>query len=448
MAEKTYPVYSVDPTTGEEIITYPDGTVEPVTGNFESAPVASRPAGTEQTDANPAVTTGGFVPVTDTSTPVTAPVSDTSDAPASGSTYSPRGGYSGRRSYDSGGGYDGSPDGYLPQYANGGLHPSRTGGTDLAGLGDRIRAANGQPPGSSYREQIYSPSGASAGPFGTSAPSEGAAGADWAFTPSGHPTSGGGGGTHPLYDRLRAKGQAMESRVRGMASGFGSGGGGGYSSGGYSSGGYSAAAPPETPKPPRMHGEWAKGLDPTQAMELAYRPTFLLPTVFPKMSGASPAYQLLSDMPAYQLGILSKRGFDGGPSDVANAVGNFYEGAGGPKNDLPEFDKVFRNLSDPKSGGGIDQMFSGVEAGRGDQESYTSPGYVYGGEPPAAGIAAQSYTSMVDAALSLLPAPTAMKYGSEGYGGYLMDKWGSRALKRPAGKGQPINTWVGKRLMR
>jgi hypothetical protein len=45
-----------------------------------------------------------------------------------------------------------------------------------------------------------------------------------AFGESGRPYSGGGGHTSGLYDAIRAKGQAMASKVRGMAEGVGSGG--------------------------------------------------------------------------------------------------------------------------------------------------------------------------------------------------------------------------------
>jgi hypothetical protein len=441
--------YFVDPETGETMIQRDDGTVVPYS---EASGVPQDPHGREGepiTDADPNYT-GGYVPLT--GEPEEEPVSDeNADSYTRGSygsrrTYPSRG-YSGRRY----GGSDYSDDGggYLPPYANGALHPSKTGGqlaTGLAGLGDRIRAANNQPPKGDYddREQVNVPGGASAGPFETSAASSPYKG----FRGPGTTSSGGGGGnTHPLYDQIRAKGDAMAAKVRGMASGIGSGGGsytsGGYSSPSYSSGSYTAAAPEE----PKMRG-LARGMDPQQAGELSYRPSMLIPELFPGLSGASPLYQAMAELPAAAMGMMAKRGYDGGPSDLVNAVGGVYEGFA--EDTLPSFDQMFRNLSNPKEGGGIDVMFSGEKAGPGDYESTLSPGYVYGQEPPLMGESATMYAPMLDAALMMLPGPTAAKYSSEvgGYGSYLMDRWGSRAIKRPPGKGRTINEYVGRRLMR
>ena len=45
---------------------------------------------------------------------------------------------------------------------------------------------------------------------------------------------------------------------------------------------------------------------------------------------------------------------------------------------------------------------------------------------------------------------TAQKYGvaSGGWGSYLLDKWASKAMKRPPGKGKPVYRYVGKKLFR
>jgi hypothetical protein len=444
--------YFVDPETGETMIQRDDGTIVPYS---EASGVPQDPHGREGepiTDADPNYS-GGYVPLT--GEPEEEPVSDENAGSYTRGSYGsrrpyPSRGYSGRRY---GSDYDDQGGGYLPPYANGLLHPSRTGGqlaTGLQGLGDRIRAANGQPPKGGYddREQIYSPSGASAGPFGVQSPRS-ALEKSPLYTRGATSGSGGGGGgnTSPLYDQLRAKGDAMAAKVRGMASGIGSGGGsytsGGYSTPQYSSSSYTAAAPAE----PRMRG-LAKGMDPAQAGELSYRPSMLIPELFPGLSGASPLYQAMAELPAAAMGMLSKRGYDGGPSDLVNAIGGVYEGFAEDR--LPSFDEMFRNLSNPKQGGGIDTMFSGEKAGKGDIESTLSPGYVYGAEPPLMGESATAYSPMLDAALMMLPGPTAAKYSSSvgGYGSYLMDRWGSRAIKRPPGKGRTINEYVGRRLMR
>lgn len=66
------------------------------------------------------------------------------------------------------------------------------------------------------------------------------------------------------------------------------------------------------------------------------------------------------------------------------------------------------------------------------------------------GEAAASYGGLLDAALSQEPMLTAQKYGtiSGGWGSYLTDKWASKAMKRPPGKGTPVYTSVGRKLFR
>ena len=188
----------------------------------------------------------------------------------------------------------------------------------------------------------------------------------------------------------------------------------------------------------------AKGMDPTQAANIGLHPSFLLPKLFPGFSGASPLYQSLADLPAAQLGML-RGNWKGTPSSTVNAIGSVYEKIG-KDSWFPSADKMLGNLAKP--GKGIEEMFGGVKAGRGDQESYTAPGYQYGMEPLNASYAADQYGALLDAALLPLASETAAKYGSEGYGGWLIDKWGSKALKKPAGKGKPIYASVGRKLMR
>jgi hypothetical protein len=93
-------------------------------------------------------------------------------APAASGTYGGQrtsGGYTPRRSYSARG-----PSGGDDDYGSSEL-PTRSapGIGALAGLGDRIRGAVGAGDGSGYRQQVTQPdSGASAGPFGVSAPSD------------------------------------------------------------------------------------------------------------------------------------------------------------------------------------------------------------------------------------------------------------------------------------
>lgn len=193
-----------------------------------------------------------------------------------------------------------------------------------------------------------------------------------------------------------------------------------------------------------MRGPYARGLDPSQAMGLSLRPTAMIPKVFPGLSGASPFYGLLSELPAAQLAPLMRRGYDGGPSDLANATGRFYQHAGADMS-LPDTNQLLRNLGNPRGGGGIDDMFGGVRVGKGDQESYSAPGFVYGQEPLPAGSAASTVQGMLDAIFtSTLPAPTAT--AASAYANYLVDKGTARVMKRPAGHGRSLNEVVGRRF--
>jgi hypothetical protein len=245
----------------------------------------------------------------------------------------------------------------------------------------------------------------------------------------GHPNDGGGGGgASATYWNLRNKLSSAGS----SSSSYGS-----YKS-------YDSGSSFAEPKEEKMRGPYAKGLDPDQAQGLMFRPTAMLPRVFPKLEGATPLYDLMSSLPAAQLAMLSKRGFDGGPSDLANGVGKLYQGFG--NNELPDFDTLWNNLSSPKKSGGIAELFQGAKAGKGDYDPYGS-GYEYGKEPLPMGEAASTYQGLLDAVLATtMPTETAGKYSAQG--NYLIDQASSKALKRPAGKGTPIYKSVGRRLFR
>lgn len=300
------------------------------------------------------------------------------------------------------------------------------------------------PPGPApSREQLSVPGGAAVGPFAHRSAEPPA--------PYGASSGGGGGGSggSPLYQRMRAaaaaKGDAMASTLRGMAGGLGRSSAAPAPASPARAGTAFGGTAVKEPRPEPMRGPYAKGLDPDQAMGLALRPQAMLPLAMKGLDPASPLYASLSALPAYPLAILSKRGYDGSPSDLANAVGNFYE-AVGERDKLPSFDTLFRNLSDPKRGGGIDDLFSGVEATRGEPTAYGSE-YAYGQEPLAMGEAAYQYQTMLDAILgATLPAETAAKYSA--YGGHLINTASAKAMKRPAGKGKTINQIVGRKLLR
>jgi hypothetical protein len=173
----------------------------------------------------------------------------------------------------------------------------------------------------------------------------------------------------------------------------------------------------------------------------------MLPDLFPGLDGASPLYAAMKSLPASGLATLTKRGSDQGPSDFTNELADVYEGF--EKGNLPSFDRLVGNMARP--GKGLEQMFQGTPIGQADagvMESTLSPGYAYGEEPLSASEATYTFAPLLDAATAMLPSLTAAGTGSQGYGGYLMDKWGSKALRKDAGKGTSLPAYVGKRLMR
>ena len=194
-----------------------------------------------------------------------------------------------------------------------------------------------------------------------------------------------------------------------------------------------------------MRGPYAKGLDPAQAAGLSLRPTAMLPTVFPGLGPDTPAYQRMAGLPGCTNRHALSNGYGGSTEDLANNLGTVYDRFGAGK--LPSTGTMMRNL---RTGKGIDQMFQGQKAGPGDMESYSVPGYSYGQEPLMLGEAASAYGGLLDAALINLPTLTQAKYSSQpgGFGAYLTDRWASRALKRPVGKGTPINKFVTRKIFR
>ncbi len=170
----------------------------------------------------------------------------------------------------------------------------------------------------------------------------------------------------------------------------------------------------------------------------------MLPRALPGLTPADPLYGRLADLPAGQIATLM--GGQGTPEDIANNLGKLYERAG-TQGWLPSTDRLLKNLG---RGKGIETMFEGQKAGPNDMASYAQPGYVYGQEPMPMGEAAYTYGGLLDAALFQEPLATAAKYGVEsgGWGSYLVDKWASKALKKPPGKGTPIYKSVGRKLFR
>lgn len=185
-------------------------------------------------------------------------------------------------------------------------------------------------------------------------------------------------------------------------------------------------------------------MDESQAAGLTLRPTALLPRVWGGLNPSNPSYARLAAIPAGEMALLLGRGT---PKSTVNQVGRIYQGAGAT-GALPSTGKLLKGFT---KGKGTADMIMGVKAGKGDTPSYSAPGYAYGQEPMPMGTAATTTGNLLDAALYGEPLNVAAKYGASvpgSWGSYLIDKWASRALKRPAGKGPAPTRYVGRRLTR
>jgi hypothetical protein len=169
----------------------------------------------------------------------------------------------------------------------------------------------------------------------------------------------------------------------------------------------------------------------------------MLPKAVEGITPADPSYDRLASLPAAEIATLM--GGSGKPSRFVNNLGKLYNKADAT-GWLPSTDRMLGNLA--KGKGGLESLFEGEKAGKGDSESYTMPGYAYGAEPLMLGEASGTMSGMLDAALVGEPLAFQQKYGSEGWGGFLIDKWGSKAMKRAPGKGPAVNEFVTKRLSR
>jgi hypothetical protein len=292
-------------------------------------------------------------------------------------------------------------------------------------------------------------SGASAGPYGVNAAKMDIGPMDRrAFDASGRAYATKGDHRSPLYDAFAAKGNAMESKVRGMAAkiqgkvGSAGGSSGGYSSGGssgYGSSGNAAYAKQQHAynKQQRAYEDgsylydsykmrgFSKKMDPQQAEALMFRPSMLLPKVAPGLAPTSPRYGDLVDLPASQLAML-RYGAHGkakdGPSQFTNSLAKFYEQAAG-SGDLPSYDQLTGNLATAKKKSPLGAMFNKQPLGYG----------------------ADNYESMVTSifgSTGLDPRIAAAR--TETTQG-LIDQYGSQVLTKKAKKATPINRWVAKR---
>jgi hypothetical protein len=272
--------------------------------------------------------------------------------------------------------------------------------------------------------------------------------------------SGDGSHRSPLYDKFRAKGDAMESKVRGMASkiqGKVSGMGAApsaapsrssMSSGGFSSGGFSEPKVIE----PKMKG-LAKGMDPQQAEALYTRPSMLLPKLAKGVDPASPLYDIVSNLPASQLALLgtsNKKSTErNGISQMVNATGKVYNRA--LEGNLPDFDTMVKDLikAKPKSALGQAMVPPRPEP--------TLTGYSKTGKPqmkreepdyftPPLSTASDTMSSLIRAIgqTAGLDERVISAYGE--MGDYMIDKFGGSQLKKAPSKMKPMNRKVGRKL--
>lgn len=383
-----------------------------------------------------------------------APASDTpiTDSAMSGGGY----GYSRNYSYGRSGygyGYGGGSG-----YGGGGFNPYSSSSSETGGYGSTPRYANGQThpffggaplvPGGQFaaqddgydnRQQVRVPGGATAGPFEVSA----------APMPSGGMTGnygsrggGGGGGGGSGYGANSALGQKLESKVRGMAAKITGGGG---SSGGYTSDRAYARQQHRANKEYRqqqrayadgsyiydqykMRGA-AKKLDPQQAEAYYVRPSMFLQQAVPEFKGnavANRRYHSIASLPAGELGMMAygKKGkAKDGPSQYVNNLAKFYQNLA-YTGDMPDYATMAHNLTTAKKRSPLGQVFK---------------------QP--LGYAGDAYERYVGALISANPTNDSIAQARMMKAQALIDEYGSgRAARRKAGKGQPINKYVGERM--
>jgi hypothetical protein len=169
----------------------------------------------------------------------------------------------------------------------------------------------------------------------------------------------------------------------------------------------------------------------------------MIPRVFKGLDPSNPTYTNLAALPA---GAWAQIEGKGSVQSTANRLGKIYKGAG-TTGDAPSTGELMKDLT---RGRGVKDIFEGVKAKKGDYPSSIAPGYVYGEEPLPMGEAASQYGTLLDAALYGAPQAMRDKYSSQtgGWGSYLIDKWASKAMKKPAGSGKPIYKYVGRRLFK
>ena len=324
------------------------------------------------------------------------------------------GGYAGG-SYGIGGG---SPT--TPRYADGSQHPYFGGPPRVPGGRFASESSSG---GGTFVPQLpYSPARSPSGGYGA----------------SGGGGGGGGGGGSALYHAWRDK----------LVSKLYPGSGSAYSSygGSYGGGGGSVYTHYEYPEE-KMRGQWARQVDPTQASAIMARPSMMIPRVAPGLDSRSPFYEDAATAPAGAMatimssrqrvkeptypttryrpdGTTVERPGRGGNvgSTTVNAIGDYYNNFLN-KEQVPTFDQVANQLTHAKKNSLIGMQVNQQPAGYG----------------------LSALQGIIDAGLSeTLDPRSAAAYSAEASA--LIDRMGSRLIKKPVGRGGNIAKKVSRRL--
>lgn len=327
-----------------------------------------------------------------------------------------------------------------PAYRNGQLHPA-WGGAPLV-PGGTYRGPQGSSGG--YQQQVSTPSGATAGPFGTHP----------AYGPSQHSyggdsSSGGGGGlAKSLIGQMRSN---VESKLSGM---FG-GGSSSYSSSSYPSSGSSYT--PYVQETPKMRG-FARHVDPTQALGLYTQPQMLMPKVAPGLDIASPKYGDTADLPMAELALLqggkklaapsrdpygNLTSKDHSLSDFTNSLANMYDRVINREKWF-DYGDLTKNLMTAPKNSALGAQFLGnkPQAVPGAPVSAAAR-QASRGVPASAQIS--SFLNATDAIFGATMDPNAAAIKQD-YASALADQFASRFLNRPVKRMPSAARWAGSRL--
>lgn len=210
---------------------------------------------------------------------------------------------------------------------------------------------------------------------------------------------------------------------------------------GGSSSGYSSydSYEPYAPEKPQMRGKYARGMNPTQAQGLYYRPSMLLPKIGGKaLPGSSPDYADIAALPMAQLTQLSAGRKISAPktdaygnltsqdrslSDFTNSLGGMYDRIVNREKWF-DYDQMAGNLMHAGGNSALGAQFKNQPASLQASNLLANTGALFG---------------------ATLDPKTATAW--QGYASYLADKWGGRQLGKNPNHGGNLARSVGKKLL-